>query len=232
VVGNVEQIAQDIKCRTMLNNWFNYKNQIVDDSKYTSLVTLLLKFDGTKTGGQLRTPYQRKGGNMYSWLIKIKKGLGAFILAGGSNDELMVPATGFDGGVGDYDRYMGQLLWFLAGYDTVACAETDCVGLPIVDSLNRLTGSTFTTTGIVPTAAIQSELHLLENKIAFYSPYRGKSCEAKVMDMRGRVVASKAAEGEGYFEFDQAALKHGVFVLSVKIGASKPQFKRYAFLSH
>lgn len=232
VVGTTEQVATGINGREMKNEWYQFNRQIADDPAYKPLVTMLLKYDGTKTGGQLPTQYIRKGGNMYTWVMKAKQGLISYIPAGHDNTELLDATQGFDGGSGDYDRYMGQLMMFLAGYTPEVCAGANCAGLPMVDSLNRLTGTTVTIRGFAPSEVVKSELNFTDKKIAFYTPYEGKKFEAKVVDMHGRVVAVKTGKGEGFFEFDQSKFKHGVYVLSVKVGSLQPKFKRYAFLSN
>jgi len=230
VVNGAVQTASGVKGREMLNEWYQFNRQIADDAAYKDLVTMLLKYDGSKTQDQLPVQYQRKGGNMYTWIMKMGKAMGSYIPAGHTNDELMDPSSGFDGGSGDYDRYMGQLLWFLAGYDVEVCGASNCAGLPIVDSLNHLTGEKITTTGIVPSEAVKSQLNLIDGKVAFYSPFRNKTYEAKVIDMHGRVVASKTGKGEVYHEFDPSKFRTGVYFLSVKVGSSKPMIKRYAFM--
>jgi hypothetical protein len=223
--GN-EVLAQNVPTRKMRNEWYKFGRQIADDPAYKDKVTILLKYDPRNLGSALETQYRRKGGNMFTYLYKVGAGLTSYMPPGHENDELLDPNTGFDGGSGDFDRYVGQLLFFLAGYNTTAC-DASCNGLPLLNAQNQITGTYQPTLIENPKAVFAaSKIVFGSRNPTFSSPFQGKY-EARLLDTRGRVVESKRGEGVAYHEFNTRGLLPGVYVLSVKVGNRPAQSKRY-----
>jgi hypothetical protein len=212
-----EMLAKDVKTRQMKNEWYKFGRNLTTDAKFKSLVTPLLKYDPRNLGTALPAEFRYKGGNLYTFLLKVGAGRVSYVPAGHEDDELTLPGTTFDGGTGDYDRYVAQTLFYLAGYKSEVCAGTACNGLPIVDANDRLTGDTY-----------QSSTALFDsNKPAFTSMF-DKKYEARLTDVRGRTVAVQSGSGKATREFDIAGLKAGVYFLSVKIGSAPAKIHRYA----
>lgn len=223
--AGVEQYATDVPTRPMKNEWYRFGRDISKDATYGPRTTILLKYDPRELGTALDPQFRRKGGNLYTYLFKVGAGTTSYIPAGHTNDELLDPGTGFDGGAGDYDRYVAQTLFFLAGYTSMAC-DASCSGLPIVDAKNRLTGQTV---GIMPGGriAVVKDVAFESNKMAFSNQGRARYV-AKVSDITGKVLLRKVGQGAIYHEFDQSSLKPGVYFMSVKIGSAAAKVKRYA----
>lgn len=230
--AGVEQLsAAAVAVRGMKNEWYRFGRDISRDASFKDKVTILLKYDPRALGASDLDPeYKRKGGNMYTYLYKVGTGMTSYIPAGHENDELLDANTGFDGGTGDYDRYVAQTLFFLAGYAETAC-DASCMGLPIVDANNFLTGEKWTgSTGLNGKAvAMNPELNIHPGTMGFFSNF-DENYEAKVTDIHGRVIFQKSGEGKIDHRFDQSSLKPGVYFMTVRIGKSAPQVKRYALL--
>ncbi len=225
--GGNEVLAANIPTRGMKNEWYRFGRDISRDAAYKDKVTMLLKYDPRPLGTDaLPDQNKRKGGNLYTYLYQVGKGTTSYIPAGHENDELLDPTTGFDGGSGDFDRYVAQSLFYLAGYKTGIC-DASCNGLPVVDTKNRLTGTNYISSGII--GPMKADLFFDPVKLAFSSPFNRKY-EATVTDMAGRVLFMKQGTGKTYQEFPASQLKSGVYFLSVKIGSAKVKVKRYAFL--
>jgi hypothetical protein len=218
VVGGNEVIEPNVKTRLMKNEWYKFARDLTTDATYSPRVTPLLKYDPRNLGGALEPQYRYKGGNLYTFLLKVGNGLASYVPAGHSNDELMAAGTTFDGGTGDYDRYVAQSLFFLAGYKPpeVCANNPSCNGLPIVTSTFMLTGETYTG----GTAIFHGD------RMAFTSledaPY-----EAKLTDVSGRVAAVKRGTGKVEYAFDQSSLKAGIYFMSVKIGKAPAKVRRF-----
>jgi hypothetical protein len=225
-----EVLATNIPTRGMKNEWYRFGRDISRDALFKDKVTILLKYDPRGLGSDaLPTQNKRLGGNLYTYIYKVGKGLTSYIPAGHEDDELMAPATGFDGGQGDFDRYLAQTLFFQAGYTQTACNAT-CTDLPIVDANNRLTGDKYVPTGTRWQAvANRPELRIDPVKMAFSSTYDRKFA-ARVTDLSGRLIYQKNGSGRIDYEFDQSRLKAGVYFLSVRIGSAPAQVRRYALL--
>ncbi|MDB5105092.1 MAG: hypothetical protein JWP91_2781 [Fibrobacteres bacterium] len=213
-----EKLATNVKTRQMKNEWYQFGRNLTTDVKYKSLVTPLLKYDPRNLGDALPAQYRYAGGNLYTFLLQVGQGKVSYVPAGHEDDELTLPGTTFDGGTGDYDRYVAQTLFYLAGYKTEVCAGTVCNGLPIVDTKDQLTGQTYQST----TALFDPD------KPAFTSLF-DKKYEAKVTDVSGRIVDVKRGFGRVTYEFDRSKLKAGIYFLSVKIGSAPAKVRRYAF---
>lgn len=217
--GGNEVLKSGVKTRQMKNEWYQFGRNLSADPKYKSLVTPLLKYDPRNLGAALPPEYRFKGGNLYTFLLKIGAGTASYVPAGHQNDELIAAGSTFDGGTGDYNRYVAQSLFFLAGYKQEVCTATSCNGLPIVENVtNLMTGQIFQGSTALFDAA----------KPAFTSLF-DKKYEAKLMDVTGRLVASKTGFGKVNYEFDGSRLKSGVYFLSVKIGSAPAKIQRYAF---
>jgi hypothetical protein len=211
--SNNEVLAPNVRTRLMKNEWYRFGRDISRDAAYSGKVTILLKYDPRNLGDALPTQYRRAGGNLYTYLYKVGNGTTSYIPAGHENDELLSSGTSFDGVTGDYERYVAQTLFFLAGYNTSVC-NAACNGLPIVDANNRLTGQVHNTTGI-----------FLE-RMGFTSTAKGKF-EAVVTDVSGREVARKTGTGGIRHEFDTSRLSQGIYLLRLKAGTSSPVIRKY-----
>jgi hypothetical protein len=233
VNAGVEVLSPNIKTRDMVNEWYWFRRNIMTDPLYANLTTTLLKYDPRNLDPLkvLGTEYHRLGGNLYTHLIKVGAGIASYIPAGHDNTELFEATGSFDQGTGDYDRYLTQMLWFLAGYTLEPCATATitCTGLPLVDSLNQIKG-TYVPTAIGQTGILKSKVYVAPEKMAFSSPFEAKDYEAKVTDLSGHVLASKSGKGVIYYEFNQAQFRSGVYLLSVKVGKAQPVVQRYAFM--
>lgn len=216
-----EILTKNIKTRGMLNEWYKFGRNLPADPAFKSLVTPILKYDPRNLTGALEEQYRYKGGNMYTFHLKVGAGRIAYVPAGHSDDELTAQGTTFDGGTGDYDRYVAQTLFYLAGYKTEPCVGAACDGLPIVTAAEQMTGETYRGS----TALIDAK------KFAFTSLF-DKKYEAKLTDVRGRIVASKNGFGRGTVEFDRSALPAGIYFLSVKIGKAPAKVQRYAYAAN
>jgi hypothetical protein len=216
--GGNEVLAQNVKTRMMKNEWYKFGRDLTVDAKYKPLVTPLLKYDPRNLGSALDPQYRYKGGNLYTFLLKIGQGKASYIPAGHENDELLLPGTSFDGGTGDYDRYLAQSLFYLAGYKTEVCAGTACNGLPIVGTDDIMSSQVYDGT----TALFDA------HKMGFTSLFDRKY-EAKLTDVRGRTVQSKSGFGRVSHEFEPSSLKAGIYFMSVKIGSAPAKIQRYAY---
>jgi hypothetical protein len=218
-----------VATRRMLNEWYFFDRDISRDAAFKDKVTILLKYDPRGLAEpELGSLYKRKGGNLYTYLYQVGAGLTSYLPAGHANDELLDANTGFDGGTGDYDRYVAQTLFYLAGYDQTDC-DASCNGLPLVDSRGMLTGRVpdgISGKASGRTVAMHPELVLDAARIAFTSTFDGPY-EARVTDMRGRLLDRKRGAGETTYAFDEGALEPGVYFLSVKVGAHM-RTRRYA----
>lgn len=224
--GNEKLTTTAVPIRQMKNEWYKFGRQIADDAAYKDKVTILLKYDPRDLGSALETQYRRKGGNMFTYLYKVGAGLTSYIPPGHENDELLDANTGFDGGSGDYDRYVAQSLFFLAGYNSIAC-DASCNGLPLVDAQNQIIGTYQPSLIKNPNAVFAAnELYFDAKKPIFSSPFQDRY-EARLMDTRGRVLESKQGTGDVYHEFNTQGLESGVYVLSVKVGSQAAKVKRY-----
>src|SRR5690606_6245480 len=189
-------LASNVPTRQLYNERYRFGRDISRVDPYKANVTILLKYDPKNLSTPvLGNQYRRTGGNLYTYLFKVGSGMTSFFPPGHNNRETLDATDGFDGGVGDMDRYLGQLLFFLAGYDKADCDQS-CAGLPIVDANNRLTGQVVTTTstGAFALGTLNPKLILNEGRPAFSSTFDGKF-EAVLMDMAGRVLDRKSGMG-------------------------------------
>ena len=146
VDGNGQEIiTENIPYRRMQNEWYKFGRDISTDPEFKEKVTILLKYDPRDLDEEALSPeYHRKGGNLYTYIYKIGKSLTSYVPAGHDNNELLNPdKPSFDGGTGDYDRYIINILYFLAGYKAEPC-DAECEGLQIVTNDFLLTGATYT----------------------------------------------------------------------------------------
>lgn len=218
-----------VPTRKMMNEWYRFGRDISRDATFKDKVTILLKYDGRAlTDNELDATYKRKGGNMYTYLYKVGAGMTSYIPAGHENDELLSASTGFDGGVGDFDRYVAQTLFFLAGYTQTAC-DASCNGLRVVNADNMLTGEVYTGGGTSTgpkIVAIHPELNFNTSAMGFSSTIEKKYI-ATVLDIRGHVVSQMSGVGKVSHDYTQDHFKPGVYLLKVQIGNLAPQTKRY-----
>jgi hypothetical protein len=222
--GGDEVLAPNVPTRMMRSEWYKFGRQIADDPAYKDRVTILLKFDPRNLGATLEPKYRRKGGNMFTYLYKVGAGMTSYISPGHENDELLDPNTGFDGGAGDFDRYVAQTLFFLAGYDTVAC-DAACEGLPLVDERNHVVQAPLRNS--YPDAGSENAGAFLDaHQPAFAWPFPGRY-EARLLDTRGRLVKRMAGEGAARHVFDTRGLPPGIYLLTFKAGSRPVRVRRY-----
>jgi hypothetical protein len=230
-----EKVSQ-APVRMIQDELYRYGRDLSRASGYKEKTTQLLKYDARNVPvATLPADYKRSGGNLFSYLHKVGNGMTAFFPSGHDNADLMDPTTGFDGGAGDFDTYVGQLLFFLAGYDRTPC-DAGCNGLEIVDADNRRTGFIHgalrgeafaeAATGL-PGADGAGGIRFAEGKPAFAiasdRPFR-----AVLRDLAGKVVSEQSGAGPAYREFGMAGLKDGLYFLSVASGREAFRTKRYA----
>lgn len=223
--AGTELLADNVPTRMMKNEWYRFGRDISRDAAYKDRTTILLKYDARQLGlDVLAEQYRRKGGNMYTYLFQVGKGMTSYIPAGHENDELLDPSTGFDGGAQDYDRYVAQTLFFLAGYATSVC-DASCKGLPIVTAQNRLTGLAYTGDPTSAAAPVRPEIHLDPVRPAFSTPHAGPY-RAVLTDMAGRVRGERSGRGLAYHAFETRDLEPGLYVLTLEAG-SRTLSRRY-----
>jgi len=211
--GNVK-FATNIPGRSMLNEWYMFGRDISRDPTFGPRVKILMKYDGTKTGGQLPAQYIRKGGNMFAYLYKVGVGMTSYLPPGHDPDETTNTSNTFDQGTGDIYRYCMALLYFLAGYTTGPC-DASCNGLPNVDVNDHYLG-VYTSTGVI----------LDSKNPAFYST-SDKAYEATIIDIKGQVVEKKNGVGKSSHEFDTSKYKPGVYFLRLRVGSEPVKSKRF-----
>jgi hypothetical protein len=179
-----EILKPNVPIRQTRNEMFAFGRNILGDSNHAPRTTCLLRYDPRLSG--LPGDYRFKGGNAYSFILKMGAGKSAYIHAGHDNTELITGRTSLDGGVGDFERYYAQMLFFLAGYKSEPCGgAVDCLGLPIVDSLDHLTGAVFGATSIRPRADGVS------------SPTSAGPRQGSLSDLRGRTVPDRSGSETG-----------------------------------
>ena len=223
--GNEVLTQQPI--RMIRNEWYRFGNDIRTMPEHKDKVTVLSLYDPRDfTTSMLAPQYRRKGGNMYTYLFKVGNGMTHYLPAGHDNLEIM-GEDGFDGGVGDWDRYFAQVLFFLAGYDETPCNES-CNGLPVVTAENHLTGTTFT-----GGTSIRDGYRLLPDKVDMhesrleFSLAAPADYRAQILDITGKSVMQASGHGRRY-AFDQSALQPGVYFMRVGMpGIQAPVMRRY-----
>ncbi len=211
-----EVLATGVKTRLMKNEWYQYPVNILADRRFQGKVTSLLKFDARNLGDAFPAQYRYAGGNAFSFLLRVGAGIAGYIQSGHSDDELTARGTSFDGGTGDFDRYVAQMLFFLAGYATAPCMGAECDGLAIVSADGMLTGRVLERGG-----------SLAEPGRLGFTTTSDESYEAKLADVRGRILSRKSGVGRIEYEFDRTGLRAGVYFLSVKIGKAPAKVRRY-----
>lgn len=233
--ANGQEVLDPAPTRMIKDELYRYARDISRDPAYKDKVTMLLKYDSRNVPvSNLPAQYKRKGGNLFSYLYKVGSGQTSFLPSGHDNSDLLDPATGFDGGSGDFDKYFGQLLYFLAGYEMTPC-DAGCNGLQIVDANNRLTGNVqgaaaggaffAATTGIEGLDEAPG-MHFTNGTMGFASTF-DEPFHAALVDVAGKVVAQKSGSGRTQQEFSKAGMKEGIYFLSVKIGRNAGSTKRY-----
>lgn len=222
--GGNEVLTQE-PIRMIRNEWYRFGNDIRTDPAHSSKVTVLSLYDPRGLTAELAAQYRRKGGNMYTYLFKVGNGMSHYLPAGHDNLEIM-GTDGFDGGVGDWDRYFAQVLFFLAGYNQTPC-DASCNGLPIVSAENRLTGATYSGTSIKGSfRLIPGDVNMHDSRLEF-SFVQPVDYRAQVVDVSGKTVMQAAGHGTSH-AFDQSQLQPGVYFMRVTMtGIKAPVMKRY-----
>jgi hypothetical protein len=224
VDGSGNEVLTSEPTRNITNEWYRFGTDIRTVPAMAAKLTVLSLYDPRNlTAAALGATYKRKGGNMYTYLFKVGNGMTHYLPAGHDNSEIMA-SGGFDGGVGDWDRYFAQTLFFLAGYNVTAC-DTSCNGLPIVSAENRLTGQVVVAVGHGKFGLGPRELSFDAASPAFSFP-RTVDYEARLMSVSGKVLAAKKGHGSQY-AFERASLIPGVYMMSVRIDNMEPLTRRY-----
>jgi hypothetical protein len=221
--GNEVLTAEPI--RMIRNEWYRFGNDIRTDPAHSSKVTVLSLYDPRNLTAELAAQYRRKGGNMYTYLFKVGNGMSHYLPAGHDNLEIM-GTDGFDGGVGDWDRYFAQVMFFLAGYNQTAC-DASCNGLPIVSAENHLTGANYSGTSINGSfRLIPRDVNMHDSRLEF-SFVEPVDYRAQVIDVSGKTVMQANGHGTSHV-FDQSQLQPGVYFMRVTMtGIKAPVMKRY-----
>lgn len=222
-----------VPTRKIRNEWFRFGRDISRDIQFKENVTLLLKGDTRDLNEQsLTADYKRKGGNIYSFLYKVGAGVTSYIPAGHENDELLDPKTGFDGGVRDFERYVAQTLFFLAGYHQSSC-DSSCLGLPLVDENNLIVspaiGDSFPTALSSRAFAQRAAIQFKNSTMGFISASEN-GYEVAVLNLQGKIFHRQSGFGRTSYDYPQENLNSGVYFLKVRIGNNPPQIKRYVIL--
>lgn len=225
---NDNEVVTEEPIRMIRNEWYRFGNDIRTDPLHADKVTVLSLYDPRDfTNDMLAPQYRYKGGNMYTYLFRVGNGMTHYLPAGHDNLEIM-GEDGFDGGVGDWDRYFAQVLFFLAGYNEAPCDET-CLGLPVVDENNHLTGEDFEGTSVDNYTLVSSDLKV--NRVHPEFTYiREARYEARLMTPSGRVVQQSRGTASR-FSFDTSRLSDGVYFMHVKIDGTAARVQRYAIAS-
>lgn len=205
-------VTKTVTTRNMTNEWYKFGRPLLTDTKTKDLATCFMRYDPAST--DLEPQYRYPGGNPFVWQIKIGAGKAMYLPPGHAPDELTT-GNSFDGGSGDLEKFYAQALFYLAGYDTAACGD-ECVGLPIVNDQNRLTGEKVVSVGI----------SFNPDRMAFVSGSE-KPYVATLFNVSGKAVATKSGKGLEKVEFDQSRLSPGIYLLSVKVGNKAPAVRRY-----
>jgi hypothetical protein len=225
VDGSGNSVFTQEPIRLIRNEWYRFGNDIRTDPLHKDKVTVLSLYDPEAVAAQLASQYRRKGGNMYTYLFKVGNGMTHYLPAGHDNLEIM-GADGFDGGVGDWDRYYAQVLFFLAGYNQTAC-DLSCNGLPVVSAQNRLTGQTYTPSSIQGGyKLVSSDLRMSAARPEF-TYIREAQYDAQLVNASGTVVARSRGKASN-FAFDTSRLSDGIYFMHVKIDGSAARIQRYA----
>lgn len=215
-----KEVKVNTTVRKMKNEWYRFGRNLLGDTKYGPLTTCFMRYDPTAIGvSDLPAQYKYAGGNLFTWQIKIGAGKALYIPPGHDNSELTT-GDSFDGSTGDYERFVAQALFYLAGYDSVACTGTACNGVPIVDDKLHLTGKV-----CGPECATGTSLRF-DKDFEFLS-MTGKPFVARLTDVHGRLVATKSGAGVETVSFDKSTLGSGVYFMSVKVGNQAPVVRRY-----
>ena len=209
--------------RNIRNEWYYFGRDIRTDSVLGPRVTVLSMYDPRNLASNaLPSQYRRKGGNMYTYLYQVGNGMTHYLPAGHDNSEIFANG-GFDGGVGDWDRYFAQVLFFLAGYDSAPC-DSSCLGLPIVAADNQLTGEVVSLRG--GRFAAEPRMLSLDPAVPGFRYPHPVRYDAVLVDATGKVALRARGVGDR-FAFDPSRLASGVHVLRVKVDGEPAATRRY-----
>ncbi len=224
VLMGVDENGNDIEMegvpfRMMRNEWYQFGRDIREVEPYASRVVQLLNYDYRSVGTALPADKRFKGGNMHSFLQKIGKGWTAYLPTGHDNLDLNDNSPGntsFDGGTGDLEQYIENVLYFLAGYDPSICADdrSDCIGLPIVDDDFMLTERVVeepVTQGIkVAEKLDQIQINSRNIKIAGQDKF-----SVEIVDVKGHIIST--VNDVSSFELSTADFKSGLYYVKIKV---------------
>jgi hypothetical protein len=223
VDGTGAEVLTQEPVRMIRNEWYRFGNDIRTDPLHKDKVTVLSLYD-PRNLSELSATYKRKGGNMYTYLFKVGNGMTHYLPAG--HDILEITgADGFDGGVGDWDRYYAQVLFFLAGYNQTPCDQS-CIGLPLVDEKNHTTGQNVTSSVNGGYGFVSSDLKIGAARPGF-TFIRETRYDAQLLNASGKVVQRSQGRSSN-FAFNTSRLSSGIYFMQLKIEGSSPVMKRYA----
>jgi hypothetical protein len=213
-----EILRPDAPARLIKTELNMYSRNLLSDALYSPLTTCLLRSDLRSLSlSDLPVRYRYPGGDAHSFILKVGQGRSAYLPFGHDNSELTTGVTSFDGGVGDFERIYAQMLFFLAGYKTEPCGgAVDCGGLPIVDSLDHLTGEAFGATSLAPRGGAWTFPRASEG------PWR-----ADLTDVTGRLAATRSGSGKPAPDFGGERLAPGLYFLRLSAGKGPASVHRY-----
>lgn len=134
------QMVGPFPVRRMQHEYYRWKRDLEADSATKDRITVLLRRDSREAYRSVGLQYIKPVGDAHTYLFRVGKAMTSYFPAGHMMDELRGYPNSFDRGEGDLERYLGQLLFFLAGYDRAPC-DAACEGLPLVDAKDRLAGT-------------------------------------------------------------------------------------------
>lgn len=213
-----KEVLKSATIRQMKNEWYRFGRNLITDAATKDRMTCFMRYDPRAIStNDLGAQYKYAGGNPFAWRVKIGAGSAMYLPPGHDNTDLTTGQS-FDGGSGDLERYLAQAMFFQAGYDSVPC--TDCQGLPIADMSYHLTGAKC---GVECNGPVSLEF----GRDFEFKSMSGKPFVAQLLDVNGRLVATKAGRGVETVRFEQANLKPGIYVMKVKVGNEAPVARRY-----
>ena len=215
LVDGQEVTVDSVPFREMEGEWNQWGRNIFSDTAYNRDMTILMKYDAREAPNTVIEPqYKITGGNVFAWIHRAGSGKVSFFPPGHDNSELYsTDHYSFDAGTGDLERYLAQLFYFLAGYDTVPC-DSSCDGLQIVSDDDQLTGDVYD--AAVHTGKTRPFLNRFPeirfSSSILYITAKG-SYTIELINLMGEQVFSHRAESSAVF--DLSGYQSGVYLVKV-----------------
>jgi hypothetical protein len=216
--GGSSSLSDTIRFRRAICQQFMIGNDFCREDAYRDRCTLLMKMDFT--GLDLPRQFLIPGGNPYSWVHKVGAGVSGYIHGGHQRDEIL-GKTGFDGGVGDWDRYVAQMLFFLAGYRSEPCTAA-CGGLPIVDDRDRLTGERYQSLRALGNPDAERAALRFDPDGYGFRIASGMRFSAYLTDVSGRIAWSRSGSGPAHLRPPAASFRPGKYVMLLRAPGAAP----------